>query len=390
MKIHLTKVKVYLAGICSLIVTAGVARFSYTSLLPIMQSNTGLTEVSGGWLATINYLGYLVGVLVVSNLNNLSKKYALYRLYLILAVITTAAMALTSNVYIWAFLRFVSGVSTSAGFIIAAGLILKWLVYNGHRGELGIHFSGIGLSILVAALLVELLMAFSVSWQIQWVSLALVAALFAVPAWMWMPAPEKHIAHSTISHSDDTPPSKRFTWLLMAAYFCAGYGYVVSATFIVDIVERIPTMQGNGQLVFILLGLSAIPAVLIWDRVARNAGYLKALIWAYILQIIGILLPSMSDNLFVISISAILFGATFVACVSLVLTMAGRFFPSNPAKFMGKMTLAYGAAQIIAPACTGLLAFWSGNYNVSLYLSASVMLVGVLLLIWLIGLNETH
>jgi hypothetical protein len=42
--------------------------------------------------------------------------------------------------------------------------------------------------------------------------------------------------------------------------------------------------------------------------------------------------------------------------VSLVLTMAGRYYPTRPAKMMGKMTLSYGAAQIIGPAITGWLA----------------------------------
>ena len=39
--------------------------------------------------------------------------------------------------------------------------------------------------------------------------------------------------------------------------------------------------------------------------------------------------------------------------VSLVLSMAGRYYPGMPAKMMGKMTLSYGVAQIIGPAVTG-------------------------------------
>ncbi|MBR7888771.1 YbfB/YjiJ family MFS transporter [Marinomonas sp. A79] len=386
MQTNLTRMKVYMAGICSLIVTAGVARFSYTSLLPIMQAEAGLNEVGAGWLATVNYAGYLTGVLIVACLNNLSHKFVLYRLYLVLAVITTAAMALTTNMYLWSLLRYVSGIGTSAGFILASGLILKWLVSQGKRGELGIHFSGIGLSIFFAAFLVEVLLRASVSWQGQWLYLSLMAVAFAVPAWIWMPNPNKivstHASHQVI----DSPPSRSFAWIMMAAYFCAGYGYVVSATFIVDIVEGFSALEGRGQHVFIVLGLAATPAVLAWDLVARKWGYLKALLLAYVLQIVGIVLPAVSDNLLVIGMGAILFGATFVACVSLVLTMAGHFYPSNPAKFMGKMTLAYGSAQIIAPMCTGLLASWFGSYTLGLYLSAGVMLLGVALvgvLIWL-------
>ena len=388
MPTRLSKVKVYIAGICSLIVTAGVARFSYTSLLPLMQSDAGLTEVAGGWLATINYLGYLIGVLIVSNLNNLTHKYILYRLYLVLAVITTASMALTTDIYLWGVLRFLSGICTSAGFIIASGLILKWLVHHGERGELGIHFSGIGLSIFIAAVLVEVLLRLSVSWQYQWLYLSLMAVVFTIPAWIWIPNPTRNMDSLVATNIRDRPPSKAFAWVIMAAYFCAGYGYVVSATFIVDIVEGIPSLTGRGQQVFIILGLAATPAVLIADRIARKWGYLTTLFLAYSLQIVGIMLPTLSNSLIVIAISAILFGGTFVAIVSLVLTMAGHFYPSNPAKFMGKMTLAYGVAQIIAPASTGILAAWLGNYNFGLYLSAGTMLIGTILITYLIKRDE--
>ncbi|MFA3793031.1 YbfB/YjiJ family MFS transporter [Aliiglaciecola sp. SL4] len=147
----------------------------------------------------------------------------------------------------------------------------------------------------------------------------------------------------------------------MLAYFCAGYGYAVSSTFIVDIVERADGLAGKGSLAFLLVGLAATPAALFWDRIARKRGDLQALLGAYILQTIGIILPAINETLPVVIISALLFGGTFIACVSLVLTMAGNFYPSNPAKFMGTMTLAYGVAQIIAPIPTGYLAEAFGN-----------------------------
>ncbi|MBV5297821.1 MAG: YbfB/YjiJ family MFS transporter, partial [Rhodoferax sp.] len=68
---------------------------------------------------------------------------------------------------------------------------------------------------------------------------------------------------------------------------------------------------------------------------------------------------------------------------SLVLSMAGRYYPTRPAKMMGKMTLSYGAAQIIGPAITGQLAQRLGSYNAGLYFAAGVMLVGTLLLLGL-------
>ena len=102
------------------------------------------------------------------------------------------------------------------------------------------------------------------------------------------------------------------------------------------------------------------------------------------MQIIGILLPVVVGGLFAALFGALLFGGTFVGMVSLVLTMAGRYYPTRPAKMMGKMTLSYGAAQIMAPAITGWLATRFGSYNTGLYLAAAVMVVGTVLLLVLV------
>jgi len=48
MLMALTKNRVYFAGICSLIVTVGVARFSYSLLIPIMQDGATLTNSGAG------------------------------------------------------------------------------------------------------------------------------------------------------------------------------------------------------------------------------------------------------------------------------------------------------------------------------------------------------
>jgi predicted MFS family arabinose efflux permease len=384
---ELSKSRVYFAGICSLIVTVGVARFSYSMLLPIMQNEAGLTESGGGWLATTNFMGYMLGVLIASRMYNLNHKYSLHQLYLVLSVMTSVAMAYTTDIVIWSVLRLVAGICASGGMIIASGLILKWLVKNNHRAELGIHFSGAGISIIVTSLLVEWMITMSASWQQQWLALAAFAILAAIPAWLWMPRP--FIDGQVDATTKDTPPSKIFTRLMLLAYFCAGYGYVVSSTFIVDIVEGVEGLQGNGGLAFIVVGFAATPAVIIWDRIARKTGYLKALFVAYTLQIVGIILPAIDNSLPTIMFSVLLFGGTFIACVSLVLTMAGKFYPSNPAKFMGTMTLAYSIAQIMAPVFTGYLAETFGNYNLGLYFSAGVMLIGSAVLLALLRIEST-
>ena len=79
---------------------------------------------------------------------------------------------------------------------------------------------------------------------------------------------------------------------------------------------------------------------------------------------------------------------TFIGIVSLVLTMAGRFYPTRPAKMMGKMTISYGIAQIVTPAITGLLAEGDGTYNSGLYLAVGTMILGTMLMLLLRAHNQ--
>ena len=376
-------IKVLFAGVMSLILTLGIARFAYTPLLPIMQSQTGLGDATGGWLATFNYFGYMGGALIAASISNLQIKDTLYRIGLVLALVTTAGMAFSESMWLWGIMRFLAGLSSAAGLLIGSGLILNWLIRHNHRMELGIHFSGIGLGIVLSAVAVDL-MASHLSWDQQWLALTVIGLVLFIPAWGWLPRPDSSPFTTSGVKMEDRPPPRSWTILLFSSYFCAGFGYVISATFLVVIVEAEPALQGNGELAWLAVGLAAAPACFIWDRIARKTGELKALALAFALQIIGIILPTLFDtNLFLVLFSAALYGGTFIGIVSLMLTMMGKFYPTKPAKPMGKLTLSYGVAQIAAPALAGTLAETSGTYNGSLYLAAIIMGVGLLLILLL-------
>lgn len=373
-----------IAGLFSLVLTLGVARFSYTPLLPVMLDETFLNNALGGWLATINYMGYMSGALIAASISDLKLKDKLYRIGLIVAILTTIGMGLAENYILWSIMRFFAGLSSASGLLIGSGLILNWMLRHGHKPELGIHFGGLGLGIAVSAAM-ALLMSGHFDWVQQWQIFTLVGIALAIPAWFWLPRP--HVSTSTQSAKIlvDKPPQRSWMLLLFAAYFCAGFGYVISATFLVTIVDNQPALQGNGNLVWLITGLFAAPACVIWDRIARKTGELKALFIAYGLNIIGIIIPVLNSSLGGVLLSGALFGATFIGIVSLMLTMVGKFYPTKPAKPMGKLTLSYGAAQIIAPAMSGMMAETSGNYNMPLILAAVIMVIGMGLLVILMN-----
>ena len=375
-----TRLKVMFAGLCSLILTMGVARFSYTPMLPVMMNETFLTDASGGWLATINYMGYMCGALIAASISDLRLKDRLYRAGLIVAVLSTLGMTLAENQTLWVVMRFMAGLSSAAGLLLGSGLILNWMIRKGYRAELGIHFGGVGAGIAVSAI-IAMSMSSNFNWVQQWQAFSIIGVFLLIPAWVWLPKPD--VLNRTQSGAELTDKAPRKSWMLIlyAAYFCAGVGYVISATFLVTIVDTQEILEGNGNLVWLIVGLAAAPACIFWDKVARRIGELKALFIAYGINIIGIIIPAIDSSLQGVILSGILFGATFIGIVSLMLTMVGRFFPSKPAKPMGKLTLSYGIAQITAPAMAGVFAETTGSYTMPLYMAGFIMLLGMGLLV---------
>ncbi len=377
---HLHPWQVLTGGICGLVSTIGLARFAYTPLLPSLQTQTGLTDAAAGGLAAINYAGYMSGALAATWIDDVRWRHWLYSAGLWMALVTVAAMALTTWMPAWALIRYIGGLCGATGMLLGSGLILGWLMRQGRRPELGLYFIGLGLGIVVSALGAWGLSQVWPTWSDQWLAFAALGFVFFVPAWKWRPPvpPQVVLAH-------DVAPaaglgSRRWAWTLLTSYFAAGWGFVISATFTVAIVEREPALAGQGPLAWAMVGLAAMPAVFIWDLVARRVGDKRALLLAFGLQTLSVMLPAMSGELWAALAGAVGYGATFIGIVSMTLALVGRRAPNNPGKAMAKLTLSYGAAQMLAPVVAGYMAQTTGTFKGALWLTAGVMAAGMALL----------
>ena len=368
--------RVLIAGICALILSLGMARFAFTPMIPFMAEQAGLTEDVAGWLAGLNYVGYLLGTLIVARTSSLVRKDTLYRGGLWVAVLTTLMMAITSSVWVWAASRFFAGLATAAGLLAGSGLVMQWRIALGQRPELGMHFSGSGAGIVLGAAMVALTAGYA-SWSGQWVWLSALGACCLVPALAWLPrATALPPPRTTSSAAAAAAPSRRWMNLLKVAYALSGFGYVVSATFLVAHIESQPALQGQGVLAWLLVGLASTPAPVIWDRVARARGYLWTLKLNFWLLAGCICLPVLSGGLWAALAGALIYGLTFIGIVSLMLTLVGRLFPTRAGEVMAELTLGFCIAQIVGPVVAGELAVITGTFEGSLLATAVIMLVG--------------
>ena len=357
----------------------GIGRFAFTPLLPLMQLQTGLSDAAAGGLAAVNYAGYISGALAVAWIDDVRWRHRLYGWGLWMALLTTAAMALTTWMPVWGLSRYLGGLCGAGGMLLGSGLVLGWLMRQGRRPELGLYFIGIGLGVVVSALGAWGLSFLWPDWSSQWLAFAAIGLVFFVPAWLWRPPVPPVVAPSAASGSGPAV-SRRWMLTMAGSYFAAGWGFVISATFTVAIVEREPALAGQGALAWALVGLAAMPAVFVWDKVARRLGDTRALLLAFALQTVAVVLPAVSGSLAAALLGAIGYGATFIGIVSLTLALVGRRAPQNPGKAMARLTLSYGAAQMVAPVVAGAMAQATGTFKGALWLTAGVMLLGMALL----------
>jgi MFS family permease len=373
--------KAQLACVIGGIITVGIARFAYTPMLPEMVADIGLTETVAGFLAAANYAGYLSGALLISLIHNLQLKVKLYRYGLIAAVFTTLCMAATTNEWLWYVLRYISGLSSAAGILLGAGLLMHWLRQNKAKAELGIFFSSLGIGIVITAITAQLIKV-QYTWDQQWIIYGLLSLLLIFPVIFWFPDFTKSTVDSQhIDHKETQPlPSKQFFLTLQAAYFCAGFGYVVTATFLITIVELLPNMKGLGWVVWLLVGIAAAPGCWLWDLYVRKVGLWSSLFQAYILNMVSTVLLLFDPSATVVFISAVIYGFSFIGIVSMTLSMIGRLYPENSSRSMSHLTFSYGLAQVIAPALVGIIAEKSESFTDGLIITVVVMLIGIGLL----------
>lgn len=367
--------KVIMAGISALILSVGLSRFAYTPMLPLMLAETELSKAQGSFLATFNYLGYLTGALTVAWLSNNNIKLLLYRAALLLSVLSTLGMGLTTDFSCWAILRFAGGFASIAGLLLASAFVLNFLTRSGFRPQLGGHFIGMGAGIVLSGLVCALY-AKNLSWEQLWLLFAAMSLLLLFPAWCWLPAPQQ------LSGTTNSRTAKRSNWLkmMLLVYFCAGFAFATGTTFILLELEHIAALQNQTAWIWVGVGLVTTPAPFIWDALARRFGLENALLQALVLQIIAMLLPLYHQSALSGVLGALLFGITFIGVVSLMLTLAGRRYQYNAAAAMGKLTLSYGLAQIIAPWVAGFTVQYSGNFQLMLQLSALLLGIAVVLM----------
>ena len=370
---------ILLAGIISLFIGVGVARFSFTSLLPSMLSTDALSLTFAGVLASMNYAGYLAGSIFAIFIKDINTKIKYFRLGVILCVLSTVVMGITINEVFWLLGRVIAGFGSAMLLVVGAAIVMTKLNFEDKTKAMGIYFSGIGIALVSSDIISRYVLSFS-SWENSWIVLTF-CALFLAFYPLYILSFDKEIFQKNEKHPFNKALFSPFVLVLIVAYFTEGVGFVIQGTFLPTILKSIEGLETVASLSWLLVGLAGIPSSIIWMRLAHKYGSINIIIIAMSLQIIGILIPTLTTNMYLNLFCGVLYGGTFVGLVALFMNLGGKLAGKNPVMLMGALTTAYGIGQVTAPLYAVSLTQLTGNYNYALYLTALIVLFGVCILL---------
>ncbi len=382
---------VAIAGLLSLAVAMGIGRFAFTPLLPMMLNDGVVSLAAASWLATANYFGYWLGAVVCALLPWLWSRWRapalvhtrVVRMGLVATVLLTLAMALNVPT-LWPLWRFVAGVVSAFVFVFTSGWCLARLTALGKPALAGVIYVGPGLGITVSGLAASAMVAGGLTASAGWGALGVLAIVLTALAW-------PHLRGAVVAPAALAGPALAAPgaalWLFALAYGLAGFGYIVTATFLPVIARQALPGSVWLDLFWPLFGLGVAAGALLTVRLPVHWDRRHLLMASYTMQALGVLLTVWLPSLLGFAAGSLLLGLPFTAITLFAMQEARRLRPHDASAFIGLLTAAYGLGQIVGPPMVAWLLQGSASpargFALSLQVAAAGLLAGVALYAWL-------
>ena len=390
-----------ITGLVTLAVAMGIGRFAFTPLMPMMLREQLLDLSSASWLASINYLGYLTGgilcvmqpwfAMLLRRRKPLDAS-AIVRFGLVLTSLLTLGMAIHLPT-IWPVLRFASGMASAIVLIFSSGWCLARLEQLNAGSLGGVMYAGPGAGIVISGLFTGGVAFAGWSASTGWSILGLLALLLTTLIWRTYglpaivtsrhgpaPAPAAGALASTTASTSMTSVHNRIEMsLLVAAYGLAGFGYIITATFLPVIARQALPGSVWIDLFWPLFGAAVMIGSLLASRLPRVGDWRLRLIFAYLMQATGVLVSLVWPSLPGFILGSVLLGLPFTAITFFAMQEVRRLRPRSVASGIGLSTVSYGIGQVVGPLLVATLLRRSHGTGQGFSWSLSVAVAALLL-----------
>ncbi|MEP6964314.1 MAG: YbfB/YjiJ family MFS transporter, partial [Polaromonas sp.] len=176
--------------------------------------------------------------------------------------------------------------------------------------------------------------------------------------------------------------------LLALAYSLAGFGYIITATFLPVIARAALPGSAWLDLFWPIFGVGVMAGAVLATRLPHGGDFRVRLGICYVIQALGIATSLWSPSLAGFAIGSLLLGMPFTAITFFAMQEVRRLRPATAASYIGLLTATYGVGQILGPPLVALLLRHSASadegFTLSLEIAASALLVGAALYAWLV------
>lgn len=397
-----------LAGMVSLGVAMGIGRFAFTPILPMMLADGVLDLPAASWLASANYLGYLVGALLCMLQPWFWTRFPrlpswafsqLVRGGLLMTGVLTLAMGWL-EAPAWPLLRFLAGVTSGIVFVYTSGWCLSRLASLGVPSMGGFIYMGPGAGIVLSGLAASGMVAGRWTAAGAWLVFGALAFVLSALAWRFLQGGTERLqplAARSPQESGHVPADQATLkashgaaemLLLTLAYGLAGFGYIITATFLPVIARSALPGSHWLDLFWPLFGAGVMLGAWGATRLRSVADFRWLLLGGYLVQALAIAISLWSPSLAGFAISSLLLGLPFTAITFFAMQEVRRLQPDSASSFIGLMTATYGIGQILGPPLTAWLLQAQRSpgdaFKLALEIAAAALLLGAALYAWLV------
>ena len=363
---------VAVAGLLALAVAMGIGRFAFTPILPMMQEDAGVSIAMGGWLASANYIGYLLGALSVMGLR--IPATSAIRAGLLTIGLATLAMGLESGLAWWLALRAIAGVASAWVLINVSAWCLERLAALGRLGLINTVFSGVGAGIVLAGGLCLALMQVGAGSARAWTGLGAISLVLAIGIW---PAfrPDASAAASPERLETRAVAWDREALRLVLCYGAFGFGYIIPATFLPVMARQVirdPAVFGWSWPVF---GAAAMGSTLAVAALRSFMSNRRLWIVSHVVMALGIALPVVWPSIVAIMLAGFLVGGTFMVVTMVGMQEARSVAGARATGLMAALTSAFALGQIAGPLVVSYVVAAGGGFSAALLVAGTVLLL---------------